>query len=74
MSSGEWFYLESDRELGPVTQEQLLLLLRSKLPRGTLVWRDGLVEWMKAEDVPDIAALLAPRPGVPPRSESARRP
>ena len=68
MSSGEWFYLESDRELGPVTQEQLLLLLRSKLPRGTLVWRDGLVEWMKAEDVPEIAALLAaPRPGVPPR-------
>ena len=68
MSSGEWFYLESDRELGPVTQEQLLLLLRSKLPRGTLVWRDGLVEWMKAEDVPELAALLAaPRPGVPPR-------
>jgi uncharacterized membrane protein YhaH (DUF805 family)/type II secretory pathway pseudopilin PulG len=68
MSSGEWFYLESDRELGPVTQEQLLLLLRSKLPRGTLVWRDGLVEWMKAEEVPEIAALLAaPRPGLPPR-------
>jgi type IV pilus assembly protein PilA len=68
MSSGEWFYLESDRELGPVTQEQLVLLLRSKLPRGTLVWRDGLAEWMKAEDVPQIAALLAaPRPNLPPR-------
>jgi type IV pilus assembly protein PilA len=80
MSSGEWFYLESDRELGPVTQEQLLLLLRSKLPRGTLVWRDGLAEWMKAEDVPEIAALLAaPRPSVPslpPRTPRApeRRP
>ncbi len=69
MSSGEWFYLQSDRELGPVTQEQLLLLLRTKLPRGTLVWRDGLAEWVKAEDVPEIAALLAaaPRPSVPPR-------
>jgi type IV pilus assembly protein PilA len=66
MSSGEWFYLESDRELGPVTQEQLLELLRSKLPRATLVWRDGLAEWMKAEDVPEIKALLAaPRPAAP---------
>ncbi|MFI5006331.1 MAG: DUF805 domain-containing protein [Solirubrobacterales bacterium] len=69
MSSGEWFYLESDRELGPVTQEQLLELLRSKLPRATLVWRDGLAEWMKAEDVPEIRALLAaPRPAAPPRA------
>lgn len=68
MDSGEWFYLESDREMGPITQEQLLQLLRSTLPRATLVWRDGLAEWLKAEDVPELRALLAaPRPGVPPR-------
>ena len=74
MSSGEWFYLESGRELGPVTQDRLILLLRN-LPGGTMVWRDGLAEWMKAEDVPEIAALLAaPTPSVPPLPPRTRPP
>jgi uncharacterized membrane protein YhaH (DUF805 family) len=74
MSNGEWFYLESGRELGPVTQERLIPLLR-KLPPGTLVWRDGLAEWMKAEEVPEIAALLAaPPPSVPSLPPRTSRP
>src|SRR5260221_10331496 len=74
MSSGEWFYLESARDLGPVTQERLIVLLRN-LPGGALVWRDGLAEWVKAEDLREIASLLAaPRPSVPSLPPRSSRP
>jgi uncharacterized membrane protein YhaH (DUF805 family) len=67
MGGSEWYYLEAERETGPVTQEQLLVLLRTRLPRGTLVWRDGFAEWTKAEEAPELAALLAASPPrVPP--------
>jgi len=67
VNGSEWFYLEAGQQRGPVSLESLVDLLRT-LPPGTLVWRDGLVDWMKAEDVPEVAARLAP---PPPRPASA---
>ena len=42
MNGGEWFFLEAGRQMGPVPLEQLVTLLKTRLPRSTLVWRDGM--------------------------------
>jgi uncharacterized membrane protein YhaH (DUF805 family) len=56
----EWFYLEAGQQGGPVSLDELLTLLRTRLPRGTLVWRDGLADWLAAESLPELAVKPAP--------------
>ncbi|HEY5907302.1 MAG TPA: GYF domain-containing protein, partial [Vicinamibacteria bacterium] len=83
----EWFYLEAGQQGGPVSLDELLTLLRTRLPRGTLVWRDGLADWLAAESLPELAvkpappSFTAPPPPLPvhvahgpPSSESAGSP
>lgn len=65
MNGGEWFFLESGRQMGPVPLEQLVTLLKTRLPQGTLVWHDGMADWLKAEEVSELAASLG-TPAVPP--------
>ena len=73
VNGSEWFYLEAGQQRGPVSLESLVDLLRT-LPPGTLVWRDGLVDWMKAEDVPEVGRQLAPPPPRPALSPFLMRP
>ena len=76
MNGAEWFFLESGRQMGPVPVDQLVTLLKTRLPAGTLVWCDGMADWLKAEDVADLAAQLAPAPApaaAPPPPSPAPR-
>lgn len=46
-----WFYEEDGQRKGPVTEESILTLIRSaKVTYGSLVWKTGFPEWLKAED------------------------
>src|SRR5262245_12409373 len=63
----EWFYLEAGEQRGPVSESELKALLRAKLPRATLVWRDGQADWLPAGEVPELAV----RPATPPPSVPA---
>src|SRR6185295_15571459 len=66
MNGAEWFFLESGRQMGPVPLDQLVTLLKTRLPAGTLVWCDGMADWLKAEDVPDVATALGAESAAPP--------
>ena len=60
-----YFIIENGQQAGPFTIDQL----RSKGVTGeTNVWREGMAQWGKAKDLPELASLLqvAPPPANPP--------
>lgn len=45
----EWFYVRGDEPVGPVSESELLELLRSaEVKWSALVWHEGLPEWIQA--------------------------
>ena len=41
-----WYYSDGEKQLGPITEEQLIELRRSgSVTAETLVWRDGMANW-----------------------------
>lgn len=49
--SATWFYEEEGHRKGPVTDEVMIGLIKAaKLTYGSLVWKAGFPEWLKAED------------------------
>lgn len=64
----EWFISSNGKQQGPVTFKQIQTTLSAgKIPRGTLVWRDGFAEWLPIEQVPEFGAPRASAPAPPPR-------
>lgn len=74
MTEQLWYYLEAGAEQGPVSAEELTALLRGRLPRGTLVWRDGFADWTRAEDVPELGVRPSPPPPPPAPPPIPRQP
>ena len=59
-----WYYLREDERYGPVPVSQLRRLLQSgELGPDTLVWRQGLKDWVPARS---LTAGTAPRTPNPP--------
>lgn len=51
-----WFYEEAGQSRGPVTESNLRDKLDSgEIPRGTLVWCDGMTDWTPARRVSSLA-------------------
>ena len=50
----QYFYYEGNTQKGPVSLEELL----TKITPETDVWTQGMVDWAKAKDVPEVAAAL----------------
>jgi len=47
----DWHYEHKGQALGPVTIEEMNRLIRKRTVRGeTLVWRDGMGDWLPARD------------------------
>ncbi|HEX8914619.1 MAG TPA: GYF domain-containing protein [Humisphaera sp.] len=55
-ANDEYYYAIGDQQRGPVPVSQLPGL---GVQPGTLVWRDGMAEWVRADQVPAVAAALA---------------
>lgn len=71
--SDAWYYAEGDAACGPMTLAELAALLASvSQTSAVLVWRQGLENWQRAGNVPEIAAALSKQPA--PRAEAARAP
>lgn len=76
----EWFYIEDGARRGPISKSQLLVLLSTKLPRDTMVWRVEAAAWSPATETadlldhvpPPLPPLLAasPRSGRSPRASA----
>ncbi|BCX47818.1 hypothetical protein HAHE_17260 [Haloferula helveola] len=60
-----WFYLSEDQQLGPISQRDLQLLAGGgSITPETLLWCDGLAEWIPASNVEGLFP--------PPRSAGPR--
>jgi TM2 domain-containing membrane protein YozV len=65
----DYFMADGNVQKGPFPVEQLI---SQGLKRDSLVWREGMPQWQKAETVPDLAGLFAyqqqyaPPPPPPP--------
>jgi len=60
---GQWFYAEGNRQQrGPLASEELIALYTSsRIGLDTLVWRDGLAQWLPLREVADeIGLVMAP--------------
>lgn len=60
-----YFIIENGQQVGPLTIDQL----RSKGVTGeTNVWREGMAQWGKVKDLPELASILqaTPPPTNPP--------
>ena len=67
VGSAKWFYLDRDKEIGPVAEEVLLHRISAGQMQPTgMVWRPGLSRWTSYEDIHalDLAetARRSPRP------------
>ena len=69
----EWYYADaSDNQIGPVGEEQLKALVSGgKITGKTMVWQDGMNEWVPAETT-ELKSILprttGPLPGPAPRN------
>ncbi|MDX2066088.1 MAG: GYF domain-containing protein [Fimbriimonadaceae bacterium] len=66
---GEWFYIGQFGQLGPLTLDQMEELVSvGVITPETYVWKDGLPNWVRASDAPELVALMrvSQRESTPP--------
>lgn len=52
----QWYYSQSDAQRGPISEAELKQLLDSKtLPTDTLIWSEGMAQWLPATLLPSFA-------------------
>ncbi len=61
------FVLVNNQQQGPFNLEQLKTLISNKqLTQDTLVWKEGMQQWDKAEGLPELNQLFKSSPPPPP--------
>jgi uncharacterized protein len=64
-----WYYVEEGQQTGPVSEEDAQAWYRSgRIGDATLVWREGMTDWVPAGSLPFFASLRTSTtaPPVPP--------
>ncbi|MFC2101912.1 DUF4339 domain-containing protein [Bacteroidota bacterium] len=59
----EFFYLENDQQIGPISKDELK---KRRIKGTTLVWAEGMPEWLPASKVPELKGIIAPPTPPPP--------
>ncbi|HPA20087.1 MAG TPA: GYF domain-containing protein [Verrucomicrobiae bacterium] len=50
-----WYYAQGSTPIGPVPEEQILALLNSRaIAPQTLIWTDGMGDWLPAQDLMQV--------------------
>ncbi|MFG1926095.1 SPFH domain-containing protein [Cryptosporangium sp. NPDC048952] len=63
-AQAQWYLGVGGQQAGPYDEAALAAQVRSgSLTRSTLVWKTGMAQWVPAEQVPELAAVLG---SVPP--------
>ena len=62
----KYFYSENDNQVGPVTIDELK---KKNINRDTMVWKEGMENWLKAGEVKELATLFAASPPPLPNEE-----
>ena len=61
----EYYILIGTEQQGPLSTEDL----RGRVTPQTYVWREGLPDWIRAGDLPELSGLLVPEGTVPPPTQ-----
>ena len=59
----EYYYLQGKEKLGPFSLNELKI---KSLTTETFVWYDGLENWQKLKDIPELYEALKPKKSPPP--------
>ncbi|RMH88997.1 RDD family protein [Lysobacter pythonis] len=72
LPAAEWFHVDAARQQhGPITTDELMArLARGELRADTLVWKDGMADWLPLATVPELATPPA-APGIDPLPSQA---
>jgi len=72
----QWFYSVDDSRVGPIPESVMKqMVAKQKLPDDTVVWTEGMSDWLMIDDVPrlvDAFVEVAP-PRARPRPANAQR-
>lgn len=60
----QYYYLKDGQQVGPVEVDQL----RGVISKETYVWHEGMANWQKAVDLPELASLFESVPPTPEQS------
>lgn len=65
MDFRKWYYLQEDKQMGPVTHEELLrLMAQGTVTLDTYVWAEGMPEWQAASAIPELSGQIPPAWGT----------
>jgi hypothetical protein len=64
--SDVWYYARGGKSVGPLTLGELKIALSGvSEAKDILVWRDSFSNWLKVEDVPELAPHVIKPPPLP---------
>lgn len=70
-----WYIAESGQRFGPFTTGELAQAVAAgRVGGATLVWTDGMADWLPAAQVPQLGSVLRSVPPVPPPPPPPARP
>ncbi|QQL45318.1 CD225/dispanin family protein [Sulfuriroseicoccus oceanibius] len=65
----QWYYTENGTQQGPVSGEQMTALIQSgRINSQSLVWREGMANWLPVAQVPELSAHAQSGPPATPQS------
>ena len=54
----DWFYGKDNTQHGPVSEQEIQSLMTSgKIDTNTIIWREGMGDWIPLKDVPEFQTL-----------------
>ena len=63
MESKEYFYLNGETRVGPISLD---VLMKTPISPTTLVWNNSLPDWVEARTLPELAGIFVTTPTPPP--------
>lgn len=70
--AAEWYYAKGDKQIGPVTEDDLRALAQSgQLSSTDKVWKDGMADWLPAGDIKGLFPGAPGRKSPPPLKPAA---
>jgi len=67
MGEREWYYAKEGQQHGPVTESELIELLRNRtLGPETQVWTQQLKDWCRASEIDWLLPVIGPQPAMAP--------
>jgi hypothetical protein len=62
----QWYYSGEGSQLGPVSEDELLgILNRGEIGGSSLVWHEGMADWIPLSQFPDLLARATPGASMP---------